>query len=457
MASLPRRGSRRTRPLTLTGAALAATAALGCATSYDSAIVAERTASLFGTPAPQTPPAAAALPVDPELADYVRLGLERNPGLRAAYESWRAALEKIPQVSTLPDPVFRWEYFIEQVQTRTGPQQSRLGLMQTFPWFGKLGLRGEVAAKDAERRWWGVELERLSLVRRIKRAYFEYAYLAQAIRITADNLSLLQQLEPVVQRHIQAGGPQADLLRLQVEIGKIENDLETLQKFRPALSARLSAAINRPERTVLPLPGTIEPRPIRPSVDDLLERVAQHNPELEALRQEIERAQKTTELADLEGWPDVTLGVSYIDTGDALVPGTPGSGDDPYGVNIMFNLPIWRGKYAAASREAERRSAAARGELDDRRNTLREDLELAAYELDDADRQIALYRDTLLPRARQSFEVTQTSYEGGQASLLDVIDAERVLLAFDKAYWRAASNHEQSIADVEALCGGEIR
>jgi outer membrane protein TolC len=122
-----------------------------------------------------------------------------------------------------------------------------------------------------------------------------------------------------------------------------------------------------------------------------------------------------------------------------------------------MNLPIWRNKYAAAVRGAERQEAAARGELQDRERGLRSALEHAAYEVDDAARQIALYRDTLLPRARQAFEVTQTSYRGARATVLDVIDAERTLLAFEKSYWRAVSNYEQSLADLEILCGGEIR
>ena len=90
-------------------------------------------------------------------------------------------------------------------------------------------------------------------------------------------------------------------------------------------------------------------------------------------------------------------------------------------------------------------------------NTLDADLQLAYFKLDDGARQIALFRDTLLPRARQAFTVTETAYRGGTASLLEVIDSQRILLAFENSYWRGASNYGQSLADLEAICGGEIR
>ena len=88
-----------------------------------------------------------------DLDSYVRYGLHHNAGLRAAYEQFLAAVERIPQVSSLPDPVFSFTQFLEEVQTRTGPQQRRYSLTQAFPWFGELELRGNVARIQMEELW----------------------------------------------------------------------------------------------------------------------------------------------------------------------------------------------------------------------------------------------------------------------------------------------------------------
>ena len=136
----------------------------GCATGIDRDLVAARTGSLYGDrpTAPvaaterEAPPDAAA---DGSLDGYIRIALLNNAGLRSAFEQWRSALERIPQVTALPDPQFTYTNFIEEVQTRTGPQNNRFQLSQKFPWFGKLKAQGDVAAARGQAQGGGGEIE----------------------------------------------------------------------------------------------------------------------------------------------------------------------------------------------------------------------------------------------------------------------------------------------------------
>ncbi|HMQ21571.1 MAG TPA: TolC family protein, partial [Planctomycetota bacterium] len=382
--------------------------------------------------------------------------------LRSRYHQWRAALERIAQVTTLPDPVFTFAQFVEEVQTRTGPQERRYGLSQTFPWFGKLDLRGRVASLEAEELWQGVQSTRLEVTRDIAVAYYEYGYLSQALRITRESLDLLQQLDPVVQRRIASGtAGQEDLLRLQVEVGKLSNELASFESVQASLSSRLASAMSWPEPEALPLPELREPGPSPlaadgQSVDALVDRATTLNPRLVRLRESIRKNERARELAGLARWPDATLGLDYFETGSALTP-TLGSGDDPVALRLMFNLPIWGKKYAAAEREADQQIDANRFALLDASLVMRADLEYAAFQLADAARQVSLYRDSLLPRASESLNVTRASYRAGRATLLDVIDSERARLQFEIAYWRACRDQFQSHARLEAIVGGEVR
>jgi len=70
--------------------------------------------------------------------DYLRYAALNNAGLKAAFEQWRVAIEQIPQAEALPDPKFTYGYFIREVETRVGPQRQKFGIMQVFPWFGKI-------------------------------------------------------------------------------------------------------------------------------------------------------------------------------------------------------------------------------------------------------------------------------------------------------------------------------
>jgi len=270
-------------------------------------------------------------------------------------------------------------------------------------------------------------------------------------------LELLRQLEPSVQRRIAGGtGGQQDLLRLQVEIGRVENELSSRQQVRRAISARLAAAMNMPERKLLPLPTLTEPVLRTVDTDSLLSRAQSLSPVLLELAERERTNSHARDLAGLDKWPDLTVGVDYFETGDALTP-VPGSGDDPWALRVMFNLPIGRTRYAAAAREAERKVAAVRYQLADRQAKLRSEVEHAVFQRDDAARQVVLYRDSLLPRAREALEVTRSAYRAGAAPLLDLIDSERALLEFETGYWRACRDQHQSQARVSELVGGEVR
>ena len=153
------------------------------------------------------------------LSDCLAYGALGNPGLRAAFNRWRAALERVPQARALPDPRLGFGWFIQEVETRVGPQRAKVGISQMFPWRGKRSLRGEAALGAARAAHARYEAVKLGLFYRIEKAFWEYWYLARAIRITEDNLRLLAQLERVARTKYAAGGaPHSAVVKVQVEI-----------------------------------------------------------------------------------------------------------------------------------------------------------------------------------------------------------------------------------------------
>lgn len=391
------------------------------------------------------------------LDDYVAIAIENNAGLRAAFEDWSAAMERVPQVTALPEPRFEWTHFVEEIQTRTGPQNNRFAATQMIPWLGKLKQQGEASALAAERLWWDMQAKKLKVIRDVKSTYYEYAYLGRAIGIVEENLSLLQALEPIVQRSIQVGSGQGPLLRLQVEIGKLENELRSLQGFRVPVSAQLRAALNIDEPAELPWPE-LEQGDLHTYLrNDLAEALERINPELQAMIRMMRQADAMAERARLDRYPDFSVGLSYIDTGSAVGDMRPSdSGDDPWGVTVGVSIPIWRKKYDAGVREAQALKRKASHELHQRHFDLQTEVDITLYELEDAARQLHLFQNTLIPRARQALEVTEISYESGGATFLEIIDAQRELLIFEKSYWRFVATYKQRLADLEMICGGPL-
>ncbi|MEJ5365400.1 MAG: TolC family protein [Desulfosoma sp.] len=397
------------------------------------------------------------LPDNPTLQDYLTYAALNNPGLRAAFEAWKAALWKIPQVRSLPDPRFTYAYFVERVETRVGPQRQRFALAQTFPWLSKLELQGDAAAREAEAKRALYEAAKWKLFERVKKAYFEYAYLRQAVAVTEENIRLLKHLERVVQTQYAASlSPYGALVRLQTELGRLEDRLKTLQDLRNPLSEELNAALNRPRDAALPWPQPIRSEPVPWSDEELRGRLLDDNPELKALSRLVDKEKAGEALARKNYYPDLTVSLEAVDTGQAMNRATPDSGKDPVAVGFSINLPIWWTKYDAGVREAQSRRDAALENLKEKRNELTAQLSMALYKLRDAERRIDLYKNGLIPKGRQSLHVSLENFEAGLGTYSDLMDAQRMLLEFELNYERAEADKAQRLAEVERLVGRSL-
>lgn len=412
-----------------------------------------------GTDAAGSRSQAAPLPDQPDLSDYLTYAAMHSPRLRAAFERWRAAVERTEQVRTLPDPKFTYAYYFEEVETRVGAQRQSFGLAQTFPWFGKLALRGDAAAEAAQAQWHRFQAAKLTLYRQVKSIYYEYAYLARAVSVTEDNLKLLRQVEDLVRtRYKAAAAGHPDLIRLQVEVGKLADRVATLKELRRPIVSRLNAAIGRSDAEAEPpWPNEIVHEPVAASWTQLAAWMHQANPQLKALDRETAEARDKIDLARKDYYPDVTVGVTYIDTSSAVGAMHPSdSGKDPVIGMITVNIPIWWNKLAAGVREAQSRHAAAVRSRRQKAHDLTAALRMAVYHLEDAQRKIALYRRTLIPKARESLKVTQTSFAAGRSGFTDLIDAQRILLEFGLSLYRALADHAIRRAEIEQIVGREL-
>ncbi len=391
------------------------------------------------------------------LADYLEHAALNNPGLEVAWSNWKAALEKVPQARGLPDPRFNYRYYIQRVETRVGPQRQAASLAQTFPWFGKLKLRANVAMEAANVARQHYETEKLKLFWVVKEAYYECYYLSRSIATVSENRKLLERLEEVARARQKVGAAEyADVVRAQVELGKLDDRLNTLTDLRKPLAARLNAALDRALDMEVLWPEDIAEEQLADLNSVILLRLLAATPQVRGMAHEVRKQRHAIELARKDYYPDITLGVDYIDTAGARMGGVSRSGRDPLIGILSLNLPIWRGKYDAQAREAEARHRAATQSRRELENTLASRASMVLYRLRDADRKIDLYRDTLLPKARQSLKVTESSFRAGKATFLELVDAQRMLLDFQLSHVRALTDHALRVAELEMLIGSEL-
>ncbi|MDF1663470.1 MAG: TolC family protein, partial [Planctomycetota bacterium] len=390
------------------------------------------------------------------LDKYLEYGAARSPALKAAFDDWKASLERIAQARSLPNPQLRYGYFVQAVETRAGPQRNRFGLSQGIPWPEKLILSGDVAFLQSQALRKRFEERRRELFHSIKLAYYDLFFIEQSIEVTKQTVSLARYYERIALiRYRASGGKHPDVIRAQIELGRLEDRTKSLSDLKLLQITKFNALLNRPLSLPLSPPKTLQDPYKWPKAELLFQSLRKENSELAALNFEIARQEKSVERANKDYYPDLILGVDYIDTGSSIQSGTRDSGKDPVVLNFGISLPIWRSKYAAGVREARARSRSLQNRKQATLRRLEAALHQALFNLRDARRKIDLYKNSLIPKAEQAQRGTATAFESGKSDFLSLIDVARSLLEFNLNYQKALTDQAKANANIERLIGAQ--
>ena len=396
---------------------------------------------------------------DVQLKSLIEDALSRNPGVHRAFAEYRATLQRIPQVTTLPDPMVGVTQYARSPETRVGPQNTMLSISQRFPWFGKLNDRGKVVAKEAAALEQMYEAEKSELVRRVKLAYFDLGYVDRAIQVVNDDLDLLRHFETLAQaRYSQGVGLQQAVVKLQAEITQDRNRLEMLSRQRTDAEAALNTLLDYPPQQ--PIARVALPALPTTNVDyDRLYALGRENrPEVKAAFFRIEKNEKSIHLARRDYWPDVTVGAGYVyvngrqdPTGKENPP--PDNGKDVYSLSVGVNLPIYRRKYDAGVLEASERFLAAREGYRDLINSVEVSVRSIGFRIGTIQNQIDLFENALLPQADQALRSSESAYSTGTLGVLDLLDSERLLLDVRLGLAQLRSDYLKSLSEMERAIG----
>jgi len=382
------------------------------------------------------------------VSEYLRYAALHNAGLKAAFEEWKAALEQIPQAKALPDPTFTYGYFVEQLNTR-----QRVGIMQMFPWFGKIEARTDAAAAAAKAARKRYETTELQLFFDVKNAFYEYLYLARATQIARENLELARHFEEIARaKYLTATATHPDVLRAQIRVAELQYRLTALEQMREPTVARLNAALNRPAEAPLPWPQGEPIRLVEIDHRAVVAALKENNPQLQAMGFDVEQLRRQVDVVKRDLYPSIGLGVEWMDMNMGGMSGT----DDDLMLGLQLNLPIWRRSYKAGELQARATARRAQHQKQDTENELTARTARVLYEYEDNDRQAQLYGKTLVPKAEQLIGVSEAAYMAGTIDFLSLIDAEQALLEYQLKYERALANQQQRLAEVEMLVGADV-
>jgi outer membrane protein TolC len=418
-------------------------------------------------PAGYDPSAAASAPAPVELAGplpvdvYIRRAQAENRTVQAAYHNVQALRYRIPQVTALDDPVASNTIFpIPSV----APQYSLMGynpynltLAQQFPWFGTRRLRGEVAHRDVRVAVAELAAAQLDAVVAVRRAYFDLHAGERAETILGENRKVLEDFLTIARSRLAAGGSQQDVIRAETMISELDRALavnrQEVASARAALARQVHVSPEADLRTLPALPVAAVPA----EIERLYRLAVTARPELRGRLAAVNRDQKAVELARKRFYPNVTLGLTYMDMEktNALTPRTA-AGMPNVGLFVGFNLPVYRARYKAGVCEAQERTLADAKLYEAQRDETNGEIHDFLNQARVQQSVMGLLRDSILPRGQDTLDRARSDYARGNVDYATVLSAQREVLQVELQVAQVEAELAKALAGLERAVGCEI-
>ncbi len=387
-----------------------------------------------------------------ELAPLVQEAIHNNPEIQAAREQAQVLHERVPQARTLDDPELKiqlWNTPESLDVTRT--ETTIYGVAQKFPILGLLSQKETVATHEAGQAEQRLVAKVREITAAVKAAYYELFYAHKAIEIHRAQILLLKQFFEIANAKFKVGtGTEVDVLRAQVELSKLFQQLPVLKQRRQTAQALVNTLLNRNLDEPLGVPREPHSGPPMRSMPQLVDQALRLRPEVQEANLAIAQFQSASKLARLRYYPQLRVELQRWQNFNA---------DDGFGGNVTVNIPFsfWtKPKYDAGVREAAAQESAARSRKQAIENLTRFQIKELTAKIQATQEVLDLYRTTVLPQARQTLKAANAGYRTNRIDFLDLIDAEQHLIAYQLEYVRGLADREQQVAQLERVVGTDL-
>jgi len=381
--------------------------------------------------------------------DYFRIAAENNPGLQAEYKAFEAAMQKVPQVNTLPDPVFSFGYFISPVETRVGPQRAKFSLTQMFPWFGTLKARGDAATLQAEVKYQAFLDARNHLYFQVAAAWYPLYELNKWKQIEQENVDILESYKTIATGKFQNGkGSMLDVLRVDIMLKDAETRLQILNDKEKPLLSTFNNLLNRNENEPVAVADSlfIQVLPLSVSKDSLLTR----NPVLTELDLKIKAGEASEVIAQKQGLPNVGIGLDYVVVGEPAGMTSADNGKDVLMPMVSVSIPLFRKKYNASEQEARLIQESFSLQNENMINTLLSEFDRTKFTLQQQQQLVQLY-EKQISTTRQSLNLLFTAYGNSGKEFEEVLRMQQQLLQYEKNRATALAEFHVAMAKINYL------
>ena len=376
------------------------------------------------------------------LHDYLGMASQNNPEIKAAYSEFEAALQKAPQVSSLPDPTLTVSAFGRMIETRVGAQEARFSLMQMFPWFGTLEAKKNVANLMAEAAFQKYLDSKNEVFLQIKKSYAEIYEINKMIQLEEKNLQILNNYRQLALSKFKNGkGAMVDVVRIDIKRDESETKIQLLKDQNKPLQIDFNSMLNRDLNEIVIIPESLNiPENSMPLINDSL-FVA--NPKLIGLDKKTAFYEAEQSVIQKEKYPMIGLGLDYSIISKRDVPDLKMNGQDAIMPMLSVTIPIFSKKYNAKQKEVDFMLQATNYEKQAIKNNLQTAYSLAQYNLSKEKTLKELYKKQT-ESTQQAITLLIAAYSNSGTNFEEILRMNQDLLMLQTAI--VSANKNQFIA-----------
>ena len=388
------------------------------------------------------------------LAELETSALANNPEIRVAVRRVAIAETRVRTAGSLSDPEFMYRGWGTPLAKPWDLNQTQHMFMfnQSLPGPGKRALRTQLAAEGVEQVKAELEAKRRDVTAQVRKTFYDLLRNQDELLLHDEQAALARQSSESARiKYVVGRVPQQDVLKAQIALTKLVEHLVMLEQDGGLARARLNTLLGRDPGSALEVQGEYSPPQKLPALLDLEKNALENRPELAMSSSGVRQGEARAKLAEKAYTPDYNLSAGYMLMPDGA------RYRNTYMAELSVTLPwLNRGRHDAEIAEANADLSAERAEYDNQRALVFEEIQEALIRAQSAKRLVDLYSQTLRPQAQATLKSTVAAYQADRTDFLNLLDSQNTTLEVELDYYRAATELESRIADLERAVGAPL-
>jgi len=441
------------------------------------------------------------------LMHYLEIATKNNPTVMQRYNEYQAALQKVPQVASLPDPQLEMGVFLSPMELIAGNQVADIKLMQMFPWFGVIKNAKDEMSLMAKAKYETFRDAKLQVYYDVQQTWFDLYKVRRNILISEENVDLLKTIErltlvkfrsgssggsssasgskmsggnspasstsssgmnvmggnsvssstsvssvssPVPMSSSSGATSLTDVYQIQIETGDLENNISSLKNEEQVIVAQFNSQLNRPLTTTVYVPDSLSSEPLDITYLSVSDTMFTRNPMLGMIHYEQQSLDARKKMQKQMGFPMVGLGVNYSVINKSAMSTSPMNGQDMIMPMLTVTLPVYRKKYKAMQTETDFLKKASEQNYQATANSLQTEYYEALQLYYDAQRRMKLY-ESQSRLAQKTLDISIKTFSSAASGLSDILRIRQQLLDYELKQVEAVADFNKAEAWVKRL------